>query len=217
MRTKLTTHFLFLFLFVSSISFANPKITKDQDPEKDKVLISVLNYMLTQGHYNKKVLNDDFSEMVFNNFIADLDPSKRYFTKIDIKEFSKYKYQIDNQLKESDIAFYSLVYGRFLEKIKNAKNYYNAILKKPFNYKKDEVIDLDFKVIDYAKTEKELLNFWRKQLKLQTIDKIRDQENLDEEEFKKDQSFKKRSFSTLEKKGKSRCYGIHGKFIHTNR
>ena len=203
MRTKLITHFLSLFLFVSSISFANPKITNDQDPEKDKVLISVLNYMLTQGHYNQKVLNDDFSEMVFNNFIADLDPSKRYFTKIDIKEFSKYKYQIDNQLKESDIAFYSLVYGRFLEKIKNAKNYYNTILKKPFNYKKDEVIDLDFKVIDYAKTEKELLNFWRKQLKLQTIDKIRDQENLDEEEFKKDQSFKKRSFSILEKKARA--------------
>ena len=159
--------------------------------------------MLTKGHYNQKELNDDFSEMVFNNFIADLDPSKRYFTKIDIKEFSKYKYQIDNQLKESDIAFYSLVYGRFLEKIKNAKNYYNTILKKPFNYKKDEVIDLDFKAIDYAKTEKELLNFWRKQLKLQTIDKIRDQENLDEEEFKKDQSFKKRSFSTLEKKARA--------------
>ena len=203
MRTKLTTHFLLLFLLVSSISFANLKITNDQDPEKDKVLISVLNYMLTKGHYNQKELNDDFSEMVFNNFIADLDPSKRYFTKIDIKEFSKYKYQIDNQLKESDIAFYSLVYGRFLEKIKNAKNYYNAILKKPFNYKKDEVIDLDFKAIDYAKTEKELLNFWRKQLKLQTIDNIRDQENLDEEEFKKDQSFKKRSFSTLEKKARA--------------
>ncbi len=203
MRTKLTTHFLLLFLLVGSTSFANLKITNDQDPEKDKVLISVLNYMLTKGHYNQKELNDDFSEMVFNNFIADLDPSKRYFTKIDIKEFSKYKYQIDNQLKESDIAFYSLVYGRFLEKIKNAKNYYNAILKKPFNYKKDEVIDLDFKAIDYAKTEKELLNFWRKQLKLQTIDKIRDQENLDEEEFKKDQSFKKRSFSTLEKKARA--------------
>ncbi len=203
MRTKLTTHFLLLFLLVSSISFANLKITNDQDPEKDKVLISVLNYMLTKGHYNQKELNDDFSEMVFNNFIADLDPSKRYFTKIDIKEFSKYKYQIDNQLKESDITFYSLVYGRFLEKIKNAKNYYNTILKKPFNYKKDEVIDLDFKAIDYAKTEKELLNFWRKQLKLQTIDKIQDQENLDEEEFKKDQFFKKRSFSTLEKKARA--------------
>ena len=203
MRTKLITHFLSLFLFVSSISFANPKITNDQDPEKDKVLISVLNYMLTQGHYNQKVLNDDFSEMVFNNFIADLDPSKRYFTKNDLKEFSKYKFQIDNQLKESDIAFYSLVYGRFLDKIKNAKNYYGAILKKPFNYKKDEIIDLDYKKIAYASSEKELLNFWRKQLKLQTIDRIQEQENLDEEKFKKDKSYKKRSFSVLEKKARA--------------
>ena len=142
MKTKLLISFLSLFLLVSSISFANPTDNKNPDPEKDKVLISVLNYMLTRGHYVQKELNDEFSEMVFNNFIDGLDPSKRYFTKNYLKEFSKYKFQIDNQLKESDIAFYSLVYGRFLDKIKNAKNYYGAILKKPFNYKKDEIIEL---------------------------------------------------------------------------
>ena len=203
MRNKLITTFLTLFLFVSSISFANPKITNQQDPEKDKVLISVLNYMLTRGHYIEKELNDDFSEIVFNNFITDLDQSKRYFTKNDIKEFSKYKFQIDNQLKESDIAFYKLVYGRFLNKIKNAKNYYSTILKKPFNYKKDEIIDLDYTKIEYANSEKELLNYWRKQLKLQTIGKIKEQEELDKEKFKKDKSYKKRSFSTLEKKARA--------------
>ena len=203
MKTKLLISFLSLFLLVSSISFANPTDNKNPDPEKDKVLISVLNYMLTRGHYVQKELNDEFSEMVFNNFIDGLDPSKRYFTKNDLKEFSKYKFQIDNQLKESDIAFYSLVYGRFLDKIKNAKNYYSAILKKPFNYKKDEIIDLDYKKIAYASSEKELLNFWRKQLKLQTIDRIQEQENLDEEKFKKDKSYKKRSFSVLEKKARA--------------
>ena len=202
MKTKIIIPFLSLFLLVNSICFSNPTITDEQDPEKDKVLISVINYMLTRGHYVQKELNDDFSEMVFNNFIADLDPFKRYFTKNDIKEFSKYKYQIDNQLKESDIAFYSLVYGKFLNKIKNAKNYYSSILKKPFNYKKDEIIDLDYKTIDYANSEKELINFWKKQLKLQTLDKILEQEDLDEEEFKKDKSYKKRSFSTLEKKAR---------------
>ena len=202
MKTKLLISFLSFFLLVSSISFANPTDNKNPDPEKDKVLISVLNYMLTRGHYVQKELNDEFSEMVFNNFIDGLDPSKRYFTKNDLKEFSKYKFQIDNQLKESDIAFYSLVYGRFLDKIKNAKNYYGAILKKPFNYKKDEIIDLDYKKIAYASSEKELLNFWRKQLKLQTIDRIQEQENLDEEKFKKDKSYKKRSFSVLEKKAR---------------
>ncbi|MDB9780420.1 carboxy terminal-processing peptidase, partial [Flavobacteriaceae bacterium] len=83
------------------------------------------------------------------------------------------------------------------------KNYYGAILKKPFNYKKDEIIDLDYKKIAYASSEKELLNFWRKQLKLQTIDRIQEQENLDEEKFKKDKSYKKRSFSVLEKKARA--------------
>ena len=203
MKTKLLIPFLSLFLLISSISFAYPTDNKSPDPEKDKVLISVLNYMLTRGHYVEKELNDEFSEIVFNNFIDGLDPSKRYFTKKDIKEFSKYKFQIDNQLKESDIAFYSLVYGRFLDKIKNAKDYYAVILNKSFNYKKDEIIDLDYKKQAYASSEKELLNFWRKQLKLQTIDRIQEQEDLDEEKFKKDKSYKKRSFSVLEKKARA--------------
>lgn len=203
MKTKLLIPCLSLFLLISSISFAYPTDNKSPDPEKDKVLISVLNYMLTRGHYVEKELNDEFSEIVFNNFIDGLDPSKRYFTKKDIKEFSKYKFQIDNQLKESDIAFYSLVYGRFLDKIKNAKDYYAVILNKSFNYKKDEIIDLDYKKQAYASSEKELLNFWRKQLKLQTIDRIQEQEDLDEEKFKKDKSYKKRSFSVLEKKARA--------------
>tara|TARA_B100000767_G_C19767939_1_gene538551 strand:- start:1306 stop:3432 length:2127 start_codon:yes stop_codon:yes gene_type:complete len=203
MKKKLLIPCLSLFLLISSISFAYTSDNKSPDPEKDKVLISVLNYMLTRGHYVEKELNDEFSEIVFNNFIDGLDPSKRYFTKKDLKEFSKYKFQIDNQLKESDIAFYSLVYGRFLDKIKNAKNYYAVILNKSFNYKKDEIIDLDYKKQAYASSEKELLNFWRKQLKLQTIDRIQEQENLDEEKFKKDKLYKKRSFSILEKKARA--------------
>lgn len=199
MKTKFILLFFSLFLLLSHTNLKGENSTSDQDPEKDKVLISVLNYMLTRGHYVQKDLNDEFSKHVFTNFIDGLDPSKRYFTKDDIKEFSKYKYQIDNQLKESDIAFYNLVYNRFLSKIKNAKKYYGALLKKPFNYKKNEVIDLDYKKMEYADSEKELVNYWRKQLKLQTIDRIQEQENLDEEKFEKDPTYKKRSFSSIEK------------------
>ncbi len=199
MKTKFILLFFSLFLLLSHTNLKGENSTSDQDPEKDKVLISVLNYMLTRGHYVQKDLNDEFSKHVFTNFIDGLDPSKRYFTKDDIKEFSKYKYQIDNQLKESDIAFYNLVYNRFLSKIKNAKKYYGALLKKPFNYKKNEVIDLDYKKMEYADSEKELVNYWRKQLKLQTIDRIQEQENLDKEKFEKDPTYKKRSFSSIEK------------------
>ena len=204
MKTKLILLFFSLSLLLSHANLKGENSTNNQDPEKDKVLISVLNYMLTKGHYVQKELNDEFSKHVFTNFIDGLDPSKRYFTKDDIKEFSKYKYQIDNQLKESDIAFYNLVYGRFLSKIKNAKQYYGSLLKKPFNYKKDEFIDLDYKKTEYAKSEKELINYWRKQLKLQTIDRIQELEALDKEKFEKDPSHKKMSFSSIEKKAREK-------------
>jgi carboxyl-terminal processing protease len=184
------------------VNFAN-NTTPNNDPEKDKVLISVLNYMLTRGHFVEKRLDDNFSEYVFNDFIDGLDPSKRYFTQEDIRIFSKYKYRIDNQLKESDLSFYNLVYDKFLKQIKSAKDYYGVILENPFNYKKNETIDIDYEKVPFAKNENELIDYWRKQLKLQTIDKIQELESLEEEKAKKDSKYQKRSFNELEEEARS--------------
>jgi len=202
MKTKLFIPILILLLLSSSLNFANT-LNENKDPEKDKVLISVLNYMLTRGHFVEKNLDNKFSEHVFNDFIDGLDPSKRYFTKEDIQLFSKYKYQIDNQLKESDLSFYNLVYDKFLNKIKTAKNYFGTILEKPFDYKKKEIIDINYDKVPFAKNENELIDYWRKQLKLQTIDKIQELTSLEEDKAKKDSKYKKRSFKVLEKEARA--------------
>ncbi|TVZ55843.1 carboxyl-terminal processing protease [Lutibacter sp. Hel_I_33_5] len=191
------TLILIAFLTISAPLFANNN-PKDNDPEKDKVLVSVLNYMLSRGHFVEKNIDDDFSELVFDSFIDGLDPSKRYFTQEDIQVFSQYKYQIDNQLKESDISFYKLVYGRFTEQIKTAKKYYGDILSDSFNYKKKEEIDLDYSEIPFALNENELIDYWRKQLKLQTLGKIQEREEQEAEKLKKNKKFKKTSFRKIE-------------------
>ena len=120
-RRKIYISLLILFLFSNSFTSFATTTKKTTDPEKDKVLIYVLKNILTRGHFVEKELNDTFSEMVYKGFIDGLDPSKRYFTQEDLKEFSQYKYEIDNQLKDNDLTFYNLVYNRFLEKVKNAK------------------------------------------------------------------------------------------------
>ena len=122
----------FLLLFAT----INANNIKNTDPEKDKILVYVLKNILTRGHFVVKDMNDDFSEEVFTSFIEGLDPSKRYFTQEDLKEFSKFKYEIDNQLLEDDVSFYNVVYSSFTEKIKNAKSYYGELLAQPFNFKK---------------------------------------------------------------------------------
>lgn len=202
MKTKLFIPILTLLLLVSNVNFANNP-TDNNDPEKDKVLISVLNYMLTRGHFVEKQLDDNFSEQVFESFIDGLDPSKRYFTQEDIRTFSKYKFRIDNQLKESDLTFYNTVYEMFLEKIKSAKDFYGEILKEPFNYKKQETINVDYDVVPFAKDQNELFDYWRKQLKLQTIDKIQELESLEKDKAKKDAKYKQRGFKEIEKEARA--------------
>jgi carboxyl-terminal processing protease len=171
---------------------------REPDPEKDKVLVYVLKNILTRGHFVVKEINDDFSELVYNGFIEGLDPSKRYFTQEDLKEFSKFKYQIDNQLLEDDVSFYNLVYDRFLDKVQNAKSYYGDLLAQPFKFKKNEVIDIDYDQVPFAKNENELIDYWRKQLKLSILSRIQEKTEIQEEKAKKDKNFKIKSFNTLE-------------------
>ncbi len=96
------------------------------------------------------------------------------------------------------MAFYHLVYGRFTEKIKSAKKYYGEILAQPFNFNKRETIDIDYGKIPFPKNENELINNWRKQLKLNTLSRIQEKQDLETEKAKDDKNFKKSSFKTLE-------------------
>ena len=205
MKTKFkisTTLLAFLLLF-NTFSTNSAEINATNDPEKDKVLVYVLKNILTRGHFVVKEMNDDFSEHVYNSFLEGLDSSKRYFTQKDIKEFSKYKYQIDNQLLRDDLTFYKLVYGRFLEKIKNAKSYYEDLLAQPFNFDKNETIDLDYKNLPFAKNDNELIDYWRKQLKLQTLSRIQEQTAIQKNKLEKDKNYPVKSFKTLEKEARA--------------
>ena len=114
MKTKLIIQFLTLVLLTSSVNANAEFNVLDNDPEKDRVIVHVLKNILSRYHYVQKDLDDDFSEHVFTTFLDGLDGSKRYFTQEDIKEFSKFKYLIDDQLRASNIDFYKLVYTRFL-------------------------------------------------------------------------------------------------------
>ena len=200
MKTKFIIPFLAFTLLFSSSTFSNS--VSNNDPDKDRVIVYVLKNILSRYHYVQKDLNDDFSEHVYNTFIDGLDPSKRYFTQEDLKEFSKYKYQIDNQLRDTRIDFYKLVYSRFLEKLGTAKKTYRSLLAGPFNYNKNEVIDIDYDKIPFAKNDSELINYWRKQLKLSILSRIEDAEDQQKEKAKKNKNFKKKSFTVLEKEAR---------------
>lgn len=202
-KLKITAFLLASFLLSSSIHSQTTNSNLKSDPEKDKVLLYILRNILTRSHFVVKEMNDDFSEYVFDQFIDGLDPNKRYFTQKDLKDFEKYKYDIDNQLLREDLSFYRLVYQRFTKKIKNAKSYYGDLLISPFNFKKKESIDVDYDKMFFAKNETQLKDYWRKQLKLSVL--IRVEQKIKKETAKKKENNKYtiKNFRELEKEARS--------------
>ncbi|MTE26507.1 carboxy terminal-processing peptidase [Winogradskyella ouciana] len=160
--------FLLLALLIAFASCSFTSKTFD-DPDKDKLLIQLITYVLEQGHFNPQDINDDFSENVFEDYLNQLDPFKRYFYESDIKEFEAYKHQLDDQIKAYDVSFFSLTHERLLQRIEESKKIYNDILSKPFDFSKDETYSSDYDNLEYVSNKREMKERWRQQLKFSTI------------------------------------------------
>ena len=173
-------------------------IKQKPDPEKDKVLLGLIKYALTQGHYQPQELNDDFSKAVFDDFINDLDPTRRFFTKEDIQEFSVYEDKIDDQIKNEDLTFYNLVYTRYAQRLQEAKGFYKEILKYPFDFNKDETFDIDYDKKEFPKNEIELIINWQKHLKLITISRLYDKLEYENVKKEEEDNYKVKSFKEIE-------------------
>jgi carboxyl-terminal processing protease len=179
MRTMMKGKFKFLLLAMlialASCSFT----TKTFDnPDKDKLLIQLISYVLEQGHFEPKELDDGFSEKVFYDYLEQLDPFKRYFYQSDLKEFEAYKYKIDDQIKTYDLTFFNLTHDRLLQRIEESKERYKEILDEPFDYTIEESFSSDYEELDYVRNKREMKERWRKQLKFSTIANYDDALNL---------------------------------------
>lgn len=182
-----------LLIATASCSFTNK--VDPGDKEKEELLIYVITNVLKRNHFSPADLTDQFSEDVFKNYINDLDPAKRYFTKADYDEFSKFKYLIDDEIQNSKIELFNLSYERLLKRQKESQAIFEEVIDNPFDYSKKENINTDYDNLPYAKNKEALKDHWRKLLKLQAIgsyhDKIEENEKLPVGERK--------SLETLEK------------------
>lgn len=160
-----------ILLLVLLLAFASCSFTAKtfENPDKDKLLVQVITYVLERGHFDPKDLNDDFSEQVYSHYLDQIDPLKRYFYKSDIEEFEKYKNQLDDQLKVYDISFFNITHERLIQRIEEAKEIYKEVLEKPFDYTVDEDFNSDYEKTDYVKNKRQMKDRWRQQLKFTNL------------------------------------------------
>jgi carboxyl-terminal processing protease len=194
---------LLLLLAFASCSFT----TKTFDnPDKDKLLVQIITFVLERGHFDPIALDDTFSEALFNDYIETLDPFKRYFYQSDIKDFEKYKLLLDDQLKATDVTFFNLTHERLLKRIAEAKEIYNETLETPFDYTLNETFNTDYDKDEYAKNKKELEERWRKQLKFSTLSNYDDIHIEEKQNKEKDATYKGKTEVEIEKEAREATF-----------
>lgn len=193
-------------LAVALWSFMPNKAQNTSDPEKDKLLIELLTFVVEKGHYDPVPVDDAFSKGVYKSYLEGLDPSKRFFIQADIDEFSKYEDQIDDMINNRDLSFFDLTNERLLMRIKEAEGFYKEILSEPFDFTVDEKFNIDYEHQPYTKTDADLKTRWEKQLKLSVLSSITDKQKVQEENRKKadegKETEKEKSFAELEKEAR---------------
>ena len=172
---------------------------KKEDPEKDKLILELLTMVLERGHYSPVEINDDFSKKVYHKYLENIDPTKRFFIQSDINEFSKYETSLDEMILRKDISFFNLTNSRLLQRMKESRKIYENLLSKPFDYNVKESINIDYDNLPFAKNKSDLVERWRKQLKLSTLSSLTDKQKLEEEKKKENASYEEKSFEVIEK------------------
>lgn len=162
--------------------------------QKNEALLRVIMQDLAAEHFEPIALTDDFSDRVFKLYIDNLDPSKRFLLSSDIEKMSQYKKRIDNQIKDLDYSFFDLSVGLIKERVEEAKGYYQSILSTPFDFVKEEFIELDSKKMSFSSTKEELKKRWEESLKYQTMLRLSDL--LEEQETDQEKNGEKATLKT---------------------
>lgn len=121
---------------------------------------------LTQSHYHKFQLNDEFAGKVFNRYVDWLDPSHNTFLQADIDEMrSKYATTLDDDLYagklDAAFAMYELMSKRRYERY----SYALSLLDKEPDLKGNDEIEIDREKAAFPKSVEEANTLWEQRVK----------------------------------------------------
>ena len=151
------------FLGIQS-SFANSQLRIEPLPQH-RISTLLITRFVDRYHYIHVPLNDQFSKKVFDEYLKTLDPNRNVFTQTDIDSFSKYKTELDDDLRRGDVTPAYVIYQRYTDEREQRAEFSLKRLKEPFNFTVKEDLDIDRDHASWPANSKAADDLWRKQVK----------------------------------------------------
>ena len=159
---------LFLLLATLPVSgWANSDASFDTN--RARLLGHMLQQQLSGKHYSQKPTDDALSEAAFDLYLKQLDFQKRFLLQSDVVELKKYRDAIDDSVRRGRLEL--PIAGRKIlnNRVAQVEGMVDEILTEKVDPTVAESIETDPDKIDYASSQSELHERWRKTLKGQIL------------------------------------------------
>ncbi|HYJ62453.1 MAG TPA: tail-specific protease, partial [Parafilimonas sp.] len=162
---------LIIFLGITLWAFKQNNRNNDS---KEQMLLTAIGTILEQKHYSPKPIDDNFSKQVFKKYLETLNPDKNIFLQSDVDYLKKYELTLDDEIHGAPLNFYPDASSIYLKRVDEVMQLYKQILSQPFDFTKNESINLDDSSASFPADEAARKESWRKRLKYLTLDQYTD-------------------------------------------
>jgi len=184
----------------------------DNPKTKYETVLKNVGIVLEQGHYSPKKIDDKFSEEVLKKYEDGLDPDKYIFYQKDINDFKKYQDKIDDEIHGAPLESFYAISKSYLARLNEVAKNYKEILSKPFDFTKNESLQLDGDKRNYPQTEAERYDYSRKRLKYLVLGRFID---LQDERAKQSKDSAYKPDSALEREAREKVEKQMDRFFLT--
>ncbi|STO63134.1 carboxy-terminal protease [Haemophilus parahaemolyticus] len=158
-------------IFVNSSFAVEPQIKESalvipKPNDQHSISTKRVTARLTQSHYEKFKLDDEFASKIFNRYIDFLDPTHNTLLQSDVEEMrAKYGTKLDDQLYAGELSaafdMYDLMTKRRYERYKYAL----SLLDKEPDLKTNDQIEVERDKAPFPKTTAEADKLWEERVK----------------------------------------------------
>ena len=133
-------------------------------PAESKTAILVCK-LIEENHISHVRINDEISAKLFKRYIELLDPRKLYFSQADIDALGQDKAKLGDLLKHGNVDFAYNTFDLFLRRVTERKALADKLVEAKQDFTVDEGMVVDAEKLSWAKSEEEMQERWRKQIK----------------------------------------------------
>jgi carboxyl-terminal processing protease len=166
-----------LSLFVGAGSLLAQQVSTPQP--NDGSTAQLVTQLVPRFHLHHPKIDNEASVKIFDGFLKLLDQGKMYFLKSDIDSFTEHRLTLDDEIKAGDVQFAYTVFDTFKQRLGDQLKKAHVLIDQEQDYTVDESMITDSKVLDWAATQEELDERWRKRVKFDMLQYKLDDEPLE--------------------------------------